>query len=190
LSVTEWLAEATAERREVPVCFDRRLLGELARARAELEDLPREEGTNRKTDRHDELEAEVAALEEQVKAKTRKLVFEGIGWGPWRRLLSDHPPQADQAEVFKKAVEYRHLPHELTSLAVNSETFWPAAIARCCVDPRITPEEATRLFDEPPPGVIDRIVAAVMEVNTAGGRDPFVLDFDHRNNSGKKSPPQ
>jgi hypothetical protein len=173
VTIENWLEETTPERREISICFDRRLLSELVAARRELEAVedPKMLG---KTPEHESLELRVLELEDAVRSKQRVLVFEGLGWGRWRDLLAKHPPEADQADVFARAVQLGFMPHAVENIGYNAETFVPDAISASCVEPAITIHEATTLLRKSPPGVLERIWTAVLEVNLAGGSDPFV----------------
>lgn len=173
MPIESWLEEATPDRREISVCFDRRLLSDLIAARRELEAVedPKMLG---KTPERESLELRVLELEDAVRSKQRLLVFEGIGWGSWRDLISKHPPEAEQASVFAQAVQLGFMPHAVENVGYNAETLVPAAISASCVEPGISVHEATTLLRKAPPGVIERIWSAVLEVNVAGGADPFV----------------
>jgi hypothetical protein len=184
MSITEWLDEATPERREVKVCFDRRLLSQLDSAERDLTAIEADidplddtegnrvlgEGVNEPLT---EAKARVAELTAQVRDKTRTLAFEGVGWGKWRELIAANPPAEDQDGIFKRAVQLAYLPHALINIGFNAETFVPAAIVASCVEPGLSLDDAKKLLDQSPPGVLDRIWAAVLEVNTAGNKDPF-----------------
>jgi hypothetical protein len=174
--IKDWLEESTPERREVQVCFDRALLSRLEAARKQLDaiSLGQVEKMLGGSD-EDEAKAHVSDIEEQIRAKTRTLVFEGLGWGKWRALLSEHPPTDDQADVFKRAVDLGYLPHSIINIGFNAETFVPAAISASCTSPGISMHEAETLLRKAPPGVLERVWTAVLEVNTAGGDDPFVV---------------
>lgn len=168
MSLSSWLAEATPDRREVAVCLDRRLVSKLVALQKAVE--------SKKTTIGDSAEErrELAEVEAKVAEKTHVLVFEGLGWGPWRELLAQYPPQKDQIETFQRAVRLAFMPHALENLGFDAETFVPAAIAASSVDPKISVDEAADLLAKAPPGVIDRIWSAVLEVNLAGADDPFV----------------
>jgi len=173
MTVKEWLDESTPDRREVVVCFDRRLVSELVKAKAELEDA-RSLNAGMLGDNLTAYTAAVADLEEAVRAKSRTLVFEGVGWGRWRDIISKNPPVEDQASTFSRAVQLGFMPHAVENITYNAETFVPAALAASCTDPGMTVHEATTLLRKAPPGVIERLWAAVLEVNLAGASDPFV----------------
>lgn len=188
MSVAAWLAEATPDRREVGVCLDRALLSRLQVAEARLGEVQKApkppegkrmlaEGRER-LENEASLQAEVDQLRAEVKAKTRTLVFEGIGWGAWRDLMAKHPPDPEQAEVFEKAVRLAYVPFSLRALAFNAQTFWPAAISASC--PELTEDQAATLLELVPAGVFDRIQAAVLAVNGGGAADPFALGVSER----------
>lgn len=177
MTIEQWLDESTPDRREVPVCFDRGLISRLEAAQQRLAHVvasePKEK-TLAPSEEKAEAEAAVAELEAKVAEKTRILVFEGLGWGPWRDLLAQHPPQADQAKVFNRAVQLLYMPHAIVNLGYNAETFCPAAIAESSSEPKITLEQAKTMIRKAPIGVLERVWTAVLEVNTAGQNDPFV----------------
>lgn len=169
----QWLDEATPDEREVVVCFDRALLSRLDKARRELEEL-KAEGQGALGNAHPDKQAEVDQIEAAVAAKQRPLVFTGLGWGAWRDLLAKHPPKAEQGEVFAQAVKLLFMPHSIVNLGYHAETFVPAAISASCSSPGITVPQAQTMLRKAPPGVLDRIWNAVLEVNLGGNDDPFV----------------
>lgn len=168
-----WLEEATPDRREVQVCFDRALLSRLDQAKARHIEI----ATNKMLGDEEKvaLRAEIEQLQAEVKDKTRTFVFEGIGWGQWRKLVAAHPPSPDQAEVFQRAIALSLLPRGFGEIEVDETTFVPAAMAASCKEPGLTPEQALTMIEKLPTGVIDRLWEAVLRVNHAGKDDPFVL---------------
>ena len=181
------MQEATPDRREVRICLDRRLVSRQIQLRKTIARRAEEQGKTlgHSVDERQEL-AEVEAL---IEAKTRTLVFEGLGWGRWRDLMAKHPPAKDQAETFERAIKLAFMPENVGSMAFNAETFVPAAVAASAVEPPVSVEEVVELLHRGPPGVIDRIWAAVLEVNLAGSDDPFVGEVasDGARPSAKKS---
>ena len=104
---------------------------------------------------HDELEAELAAavkddamrnevptapaisrrlvdLEAEIDNARREFRFKSIGHRAWADLMAEHPPTKDQLKQFPR------IDH-------NPETFPVAAIAACCVSPKMTLEQAQEL---------------------------------------------
>jgi hypothetical protein len=174
MAVTDWLEEITPDRREVSVCLDRRLVSDLVMAKQELDAIDDGAKTLAKAPRAQELERKVTDLEDAVRSKSRTFVFEGLGWGRWRDLISKHPPSDEQASVFAQAVQLGFMPHAVENIGYNAGTLVPAAISASCIEPGISDHEASTLLRKAPPGVIERIWTAVLEVNIAGGNDPFV----------------
>ena len=166
---SSYLSEATPDSRMVPVCFDRQLLAELAEARraiAEIEGNPiKGSKTLGDTDRQ-ELVDRVAALEEEVRAKTRLLSFQNPGKRRWRDLIAEHPPTKEQRATYGALLHW------------DPDTFIPAAISLCAHDPEISVEEAASFIEQMPEGVVDRVWAAVLEVTLGGQTDPFVTASD------------
>lgn len=187
--VDRWLEQATPDRRVVNVCLDRALVSRLLVARKELADLEVETvgvaGTKMLgNDRASELTATIAELEGAYQAASKAMVFEGLGWGPWRELVSEHPPAREQADVFAQAVAFGFMPHSIENIGWNAETFVPAAIAASCVDPDLSVAQAATILRKAPPGVLDRIWTAVLEVNWAGADDPFVPALSANGSAG------
>jgi len=168
-----WMQEATPDRKELKVCFDRRLLSDLAQARARLDARTTAASGTLGQPSQKELRREIEELEKQIQSKLRTVAFEGLGWGAWRDLLAKHPPAADQADTFRRAVELLFMPHAVQNVGFNAETFIPAAISACCVEPGITETEAMSFLKTMPSGVVERVWSAVLEVNHAGAADPF-----------------
>lgn len=173
-SFNDWLEESTPDRREVPVCFDRRLLSQLVAAKDAQQAAKDGLAGMLGNVEHEAARELVTALEAKVREKERLLVFEGIGWGAWRDLIAKHPPQHDQAETFLRAVQLGFMPHAVENIAFDAETFVPAAISASCISPGITIPQANTLLRQQPSGVIERVWAAVLEANLSGGDDPFV----------------
>jgi hypothetical protein len=196
VTIESWFEEITPDRREVSVCLDRRLVSALIVAKKAAETSA--EGGPKMLGKDPEIEAlemRVLELEDAIRSKSRTLVFEGLGWGRWRDLLAKHPPEADQADVFARAVQLGFMPHAVENIGYNAETFVPDAIVASCIEPTITIHEATTLLRKSPPGVLERIWTAVLEVNLAGGSDPFVAPAsagrsDAARPSEKRSKPQ
>ena len=175
MGIAGWLEESTPDRREVTVCFDRRLVSALIRAQEDLKFAQGAgDGMLEKAPELGALEDDVAELSAQVRARSRTLAFEGIGWGRWRDLIAKNPPDVDQAATFARATQLGYMPHAVENLVYNAATFIPAAIAASCADPGMTVDEATRLLDTLPPGIVERIWTAVLDANLAGASDPFV----------------
>lgn len=143
-----WQKETTRSQKSADVCFDRALLHKLEVA--EKEASAAGDGMLA-TDK-----GEVESIRDEIKSKTRTLVFEAIGKRQWRDLLGEHPPAREQRE-------------QTPGLDYNPETFPAAAMAAACVQPGLTLEQAQWLCDELPLGVVERVWLAVLDANVIGG---------------------
>ena len=89
-----------------------------------------------------------------------ELLFRSIGSKAYDELVAKHPPTALQRRE---------------DLSYNMDTFAPALIARCCVDPEMTVEEVKELWtsDQWNRGELLMLFMAAVEVNTRGLDIPF-----------------
>jgi hypothetical protein len=89
-----------------------------------------------------------------------ELKFVSIGAKAYDKLAAKHPPTVEQ---------------RLEGSTFNTETFAPALIAACCVDPEMSETEAKQLWNSDTWSRGDRlsIYRAAVEVNNAGMDIPF-----------------
>jgi hypothetical protein len=146
----EWRAEATDERVPVDVVFDRALL---AQYRAAVEELAGAEAQAKgMLDRGDEvrdLANRVLELKAEVEAKTRRLWFGKIPGHQWRDLQAEHRAD-DEVRARNQALldeERKSNPRAQMDVSVNWDTFAPAAVAACCVEPEIAVADALWMRD-------------------------------------------
>jgi hypothetical protein len=159
-----WQQEATKEREEVWVCFDRRLLSELEQAES---DLKKHEAAKKQTfldepSASQDAGSRVEKLRKKIEESRRMLVFENIGRGPWRELLRQHPPTPEQREQMGRDLDN------------NPDTFPVVALSASCVEPGLTKDQAEWLMNELPIAEFERVWAACIKANILGARDPFV----------------
>lgn len=173
-SFADWKAEGKPQRAEVPVCFDRALLANRATIKRELAEVdPTGNLGDPAREREKELTGRLSEIDQQIREKTRMLVFEDCGKTAWRKLLSEHPPTTEQAA-------------EPRNQGFNPDTFIPGAISLCCTAPGMAPDEAVWLIENMPDGVVNRVWAAVLEVRLGGMDDPFVAASDGARAGAKK----
>lgn len=173
MSIDSWLGEATPRQATERVCLDGKLLSQLETAKARLMKVTMLGDEEQLT-----LRAEVERLEAEVRDKTHDVVFESIGWGPWRALVSKHPPSPDMVESFQKAINYAYLPEAIQAIDVHMETFVPAALAATCAEPGMTLQQAEAIVSIETGGLVGRLFGAVLDVNVVkGSKDPFVEGF-------------
>jgi hypothetical protein len=77
-----------------------------------------------------------AALDEA----TVTLVFQSIGRKAYEELVTGYPPSEEQKTLAKELGEEEP--------GFHAEEFPPALIAACCVEPKMTVEDAREIFDE------------------------------------------
>jgi hypothetical protein len=134
-----WQKEATADEATVRVCLNRAVYREFLDATAELEayrPAQTPEGQQRTLDGPADVDdatltamvQRVVDAEQAVRDASRPLVFRQGPYREWRALVEKHPPQNGQADV-------------------DEDTFWPEAVARYCVEPGLTVEQARWLRD-------------------------------------------
>ena len=161
----EWMGEHSPDRKEVQVCFDRKLLFQYEEASTRVEALRQQaKGMLDGGAVVKDAETVLEDLTQKVRDAQRTLVFESIGTKKWRDLLSEHPPEGDQ----RKVVTLVGLPLEF-----NPTTFVPAAILACSVEPKLTEEEAEWFAAEMPVKEVDRVFGAVLTINVTGLDRPF-----------------
>ena len=161
LSVGEIAAKAKPMQRTVPICVAGDLSAEHERLTEELEEAvrtstvhdPRLAG-NDQDERQLEIARRIQELEAEMAESTYDFTFRALAPKAWSDLLAKHPDPKKE-RLF------------------NQDTFVPAAIAACCIDPEgmDDPEQVAALFDALSAGQQGDLFQAAWEVNQAG---PFV----------------
>ncbi|MGI5161388.1 hypothetical protein [Microbispora sp. CA-102843] len=134
--INDVFANATRVTKTVPLC----LKGDL---QAEWEDLERQRQAALAKPRSDSLagdNGEVRAItelmesvREQMEANVVPFRIEGLPKRKWSNLVAQHKPRPQDEEA---------------GLDYNAETLPVVALAACCVDPKMSVEQAERLVDE------------------------------------------
>lgn len=165
-SIDDVFADARLPTRSVPLC----LRGDLVAAWQDLE--RRFKHANQAAD-EDTLAAKNSAeavdlakrmeeLEEEMRAATRTFRLQGLPGSKWRELLKAHPPREDNEQ--DQQVEF------------NRDTFGVAALAACCVMPKMTLAKATKLVDEVlVDGQWNTLFAHIWQMHTTAVDVPFSL---------------
>lgn len=105
--------------------------------------------------------AEVSAAEEAVRESTAWFVIRKItprGRKRYEQLVKAHPPTDEQ--VKEAADQGQERP------SYDAETFAPALLSASCVEPLLTLEEATELFDDWSLTECSELLSACLAVNT------------------------
>lgn len=165
-SIDDVFASAKLPTRSVPLC----LRGDLV---AEWQDLDRQFKQANQAADEDTLASKNSAealdlakrmedLEEQMRASTRTFRLQGLPGSEWRALLKAHPPrEGDEQDA---QVEF------------NRDTFGVAALAACCVMPKMTPAKAAKLVDDVlVDGQWNTLFAHIWNMHTTAVDIPFSL---------------
>ena len=98
--------------------------------------------------------------EEDGKQQEIKLTYQAIGALEYDKLVSKHPPTADQ---------------RVEGGSFNIDTFGPALIAKCCVDPEMAEADAIEIWNSPEWSRGDLLVlfTHAVQLNNRGVDIPF-----------------
>lgn len=101
-----------------------------------------------------------ASVKMQIGDDVVEIKFEAISNKAYDKLLSDHPPKADQ---------------RIEGSTYDINTFGPALLAACAVSPTLTTKQATDLWNAPSwsRGEAQTLFAKAVEVNFSGASVPF-----------------
>jgi hypothetical protein len=157
-SIEEILKQASPRQRTVPVCIRGDLASEVEHLAEQMSRATKEWEPTSIADEHPgrRIAAELKAAQEAVKAAEVPFVLQFIGDRAYSDLLAEHPSDN---------------PNEL----FDERTFPKALIVASCVDPKMTAEQATELFEKINRGEQKKLFDAAWEVHTATDVSPFSL---------------
>lgn len=157
-SIEDILARATPRERTVMVCIRGDLAGEAERLQDELSRVSTDWEPEDLTAVHPgrELAVKLKDLREQIKAAEVPFKLRYIGDKAYSDLMAAHPS--------KEANE-----------AFDSDTFPKALIAASCVDPVMSEEQVSQLFEVINEGEIKRLFDAAWDVHNSSDMVPFSL---------------
>lgn len=157
-SIEDILAEATPRERTVKVCIRGDLAGRAEQLQEELAQVSSDWEPEDLADVHPgrELAVQLKEVREQIKAAERPFTLRYIGDKAYSDLMAAHPAKDD-------------------SQAFDSETFPRALIAASCVDPVMTDEQVTQLFEVINEGEIKKLFDAAWDVHNSSEMVPFSL---------------
>lgn len=148
-SIDDVLGQVKAATRTVRICLDGTLAGPLEQLRERWAELA---GAHPGMGAPPEVAAvidQIRELEAQADAATVEFQVRSIGAKAWRRLGAEHPPPDNNLDGWRW----------------NMETFIPAALAASCTDPAMTDTQADQLVERLSNGQLQKLWAAVLEVN-------------------------
>ncbi|MFD8949467.1 hypothetical protein ACFV0B_11490 [Streptomyces xanthophaeus] len=157
--ISQILKAAKKRRRSVYVCLAGDKVAELGRLEHQLATLGGkawEPSSLGDSDPRTELAKKVAAARKAVRAAETEFVFEALGDKEWSDLIAAHPSQ-DKGQMW------------------DPETFGPALISACAVDPVMTDDQVRELFQLCNAAQRDELWRGAYEVNTEAPGIPFSL---------------
>lgn len=157
-SIEDILKRATPRERTVMVCIRGDLAGEADRLQDELARVSSDWEPQDLTDVHPgrELAEKLRDIREQIKDAEEAFKVRYIGDKAYSDLMAAHPAKDD-------------------GQAFDSETFPRALIAASCVDPVMTDEQVTQLFEVINEGEIKKLFDAAWDVHNSSELVPFSL---------------
>lgn len=106
-----------------------------------------------------DLRAAVDTAEQAVRAASQTFVFRSPGRKGFEDLIAEHPPTDDDHD------DTRRMTGRPEALARwHSDTFTPALIAACAVDPKISPEQADAMYADWTDAEIGELFGAAIAV--------------------------
>lgn len=141
--VDEFLDIYERPRKLVPICPRAGLLVEFSELEAEILQAQTRDSLGGPPS---ELMERLKAIEDEIEQSVRVFTLEARTTREWSDLLAAHPPTKDQAKDGHIA---------------NPDTFGPAALAACAVDPVVTVEQAVRMRETLPPSEWEALTGAL-----------------------------
>lgn len=99
----------------------------------------------------------LAQLEDEIGESEFTFTFEALPRGEYVALVGEHPPRPEDTKG---------------GLPFNADTFSPALIAACAVEPTMSIEDADRMLGKLSPGQFDKVWTAVVAVNLGDDAAP------------------
>lgn len=125
-------------------------------------------------------------------AEVIEMKFQAMGRVAWNALIEDHPATPEQQQAFvNEQLAQGVPPSKVERLRWHHDTFPPAAMAACLVDPKVTLEEAHEIWDDNDDWSIDeltKILVACVAVNETSGTAEWGKAFAAIPVSGTSSP--
>lgn len=156
--IADILKKAKRREKSVYLCLAGEEIAELDRLERKLAAMGKawEPGSLADADPRDKLAKQVSGLRKKIRESETEFRFRALGDREWSDLLAAHPsPDADKMW--------------------DPETFGPALIAACAVDPVMTAEQVKELFEVLNGAQRDELWRGAYEVNVEAPGIPFSL---------------
>ncbi|MFB7288974.1 hypothetical protein [Actinacidiphila glaucinigra] len=156
--INEIIAAARPREATVPVCIRGDLAGEVERLELELSRVQEDWEPSSIADEHPgrAIAAQIKALREEMRAAEVPFKLRYIGDEAYSTLVAAHP-STDERELF------------------DAQSFTPALVSACCVEPAMTVDQAKALFEKINQGEIKKLFDAAWDVHNSGDVVPFSL---------------
>lgn len=123
-----------------------------------------EDQRSNEPDQAPKVAAAIVELDDQLNDGAREWRFGALSSRAWTELIASHPPTKAQLKAHQEAQE--GVPRwQRTTLDHNPDTFNPALIAACAVEPELTVEEADALADDLSPVEYNLILSTCLKLN-------------------------
>jgi hypothetical protein len=160
-TIDEILAGLNPRRRTASVCLDQDLLDRFEALDGQLTEAFAEDAkAGGLASSARPIAEQVEALKAEIDAAGTPFTFQAVGMHAWSDLIRDHLPRDEDRQ--------QRLDH-------NPVSFPPAAVAASCVDPPMTVEQATQLFEKLNLAQWLKLWTACLDANTGGGGSPKSL---------------
>jgi hypothetical protein len=162
-------SEAKKAHRRTRLSVTATLRGDLVDEVDRLEEEMRAAAEVDKAENRDAVAPRIAERIQDLQAEAAEsevvFTFEGLGRGAWAKLIASHPPRTDDEQDSYGG----------TKLPYNPETFPPALMAACCVEPaelRGDLDEWREIHDEWNAGQVANLWQTCLAANTGVGITP------------------
>jgi hypothetical protein len=164
---TEMLAEAKLPERTVEICLRADLVAEHEEAERDLEQAEKSTSTSLAGNGTGALIERIDALEAEMREASYTFVLRAAKRPAWRALIAGHPPRkGDDGETNKADAQW----------GFNLDTFYPAIVRACLVDPELTDAEFEVLLDEKlTDSQFSELATAAFNLNAGAIDIPFSL---------------
>lgn len=156
-SVDDFLDGYIGPVEEVPICGKPGLIAEFERVESEIIGHRAQGGL---AGPPAELQVRLDEILAEIEASVLVVRLRGLSFGPWLDLQAQHPPTSAE-----KALGH----------GVHAETFEPAALAACAVEPVFTTEQAARTRDTIAATEWRALLSAIRRLHGEGGVAPKSL---------------
>lgn len=154
--INEILGQIKLPERIYPLCLRADLRGRWEELNLKLRHVETEALSSLAGEDSSGVAEQIRDLEEEMAAATVNLHLRALRSRAWSDLTAKHPPRKD---------------HE-RDRAFNTDTFGPAMLAACSVDPTMSEDQAGQLIDSITQGQWDELTTVLWNLNTGGADVP------------------